>query len=463
MLNAPFFLPITDEMKLITMILIQERSKAIHHKVNLLEKLHKVCQLTRLGIAEPILNETRYLSRALADMVYYQDEDEQEYIKALGTAELAVHSAINDAVDILLTYVKTSIATIKKDYPSFSISRSVYGKEYLVALKAIEELDGMVIYSRENRRERYEIYKSLADDPSKELLTKVSTFALKIKEIEATAQLAADPYAGATDDKCVADLLVRALENASAKEPVAEGAKLDVYFQPKYNTADGNTLCMGAEALLRLSFSGNRISPDQFISVAERSSLIEPLGKFVLKAALHALRNNSGLQCVSVNVSTHELLSANYAEDTISLLKQSEVSPDRLELEITEGTVIADLESAKHLLRLSGEGVRISIDDFGTGQTKFDYLADIPVNVIKIDRSMVNKFLLAPETHGRLIRAVIAVGSSCNLEVIAEGIEAGEDAKKLEALGLHDFQGFYFGHPRPIDVFLAENASRFST
>lgn len=445
-------------MKLKTSVL--QRSKAIHDKVNLLEKLHKACQLTRLGIAEPILNETRYLSRALADMLHYQEDNKLEYMKALGIAELAVHSAINDAVDILLTYVKTSLANIRRDYPSFVIAVSAYGDVYLEALKAIEHLDSLVIYSRENRRERYQTYKKLADHPSKQWLHTVSSFALKIKEIEATAQRTTEQYSGA-EDKSVASLLIRALENLSAKSPVENAPVLEVHFQPKYNTASGGGQCVGAEALLRMSFSGAKISPDQFIGVAERSKLIEPLGRVALKTSLEVLRENPGLRCISVNVSTHELLSPNYADEIIALLDSEGVLPERLELEITEGTVIADLESANHLLKLSECGVKISIDDFGTGQTKFDYLANIPVKVIKIDRSMVNKFLLAPETHGRLIKAVIAVGKSCDLDVIAEGIESEADAKKLEALGLFDFQGFHFGRPRPVEEFLKENKSNF--
>jgi EAL domain-containing protein (putative c-di-GMP-specific phosphodiesterase class I) len=439
---------------------VVQRSKAIHDKVNLLERLHKACQLTRLGIAEPILNETRYLSRALADMLHYQEDDKLEYMKALGIAELAVHSAINDAVDILLTYVKTSLANLKRDYPSFAIALSTYGGDYVDALKAMEHLDCSVIYSRENRRDRYQIYKKLADHPANHLLKTVSSFALKIKEIEATAQRTTDGYSG-IDDESVASLLIRALENLSAKEPIENSPVLEVYFQPKYNTASGEAVCVGAEALLRLSFCGNKISPKQFIGVAERSKLIEPLGRLALKASLEALSNNPGLQCVSVNVSTHELLSPNYADEILALLNSAGVAPERLELEITEGTVIADLESASHLLKLSQCGVKVSIDDFGTGETKFDYLADIPIKVIKIDKSMVDKFLRTPESHGRLIKAVIAVGKSCGLDVIAEGIESEADAKKLQGLGLFDFQGFHFGRPCPIEVFLKENASKF--
>jgi len=165
----------------------QLKIKSFHEKVNLLERLHKTCQLSALGLQEPVLNETRYLARALADVLYFL-EDPAKLAQHLATAELAVHSAINDAVDVLVTHVKDCLSDLKVEYPNFHLSNSSYAREHLLALKAMLEIDSLVVYSRGKRTERYDTYKKLAFGKAAAKLKVISAFALKLTLIEIIAQ-----------------------------------------------------------------------------------------------------------------------------------------------------------------------------------------------------------------------------------------------------------------------------------
>ena len=430
------------------------RSKDIRRKVNLLEGLHKTCQLTELGLQEPILNEMRYLSRALADMLHHQDnEDLTEAGKALATAELAVHSAINDAVDILVTYTKTTLAKLARDYKTFQIAASDFSDEHLKTLRAMQKVNGHIVTSREHRETRLEIYEALALPENSEALKQIAAFALKFSEIEALAQAV---HLSTLEDKVNDEFLVAEMRKAIGRKNTAESF-FHVFLQPKFHYEEGRRVLIGAEALLRFKNFEHNCSPGVFIPVAERNHLIAPIGRMVLEMTLDLLKAHPEIPCISVNVSTYELASHSYSAEVLELVEASGIEAGRLELEITERAVIVDKASEKHLLELANKGIKISIDDFGTGETRFDYLAKFPVHVIKIDMSLVRNFEAAPMSYEKLLQAICAVGKSCNMDIVAEGIESIEVANALVSLGINKFQGFYFGKPVSVAQFLDDH------
>lgn len=433
----------------------KSRTKQIHEKVNTLEKLHKTCQLAALGIEQPILNEMRYLARALTDVLFFQDADEgeefQKFCNSVHTAELAVHSAINDSVDTLITFVKSSLGKIDQNYPKFQIAVSGFGVVYVEVLESIKIIDTLVVISRGNRQDRYDLYKSLADLENKVHLERIAAFALELAQIEAIAQGYQFPRR-VTDES---DLFISTQMSDALNQTSTNQAQFTLDFQPKFKVADGKRTLIGAEALLRFQVGSIRFSPDQFISVAERSKLIAPIGKWVMRSALEALAMHPTLPRISVNVSALELLSHTYCHDVLEILEATAVDPSRLELEITESCALNDLDSVRHLHTLSRKGIRIAIDDFGTGETRFDYLAAIDIHVIKIDRKLVLDYEAAPKEYTKLLKAIVAVGKGIELEVIVEGIEKEEHLNAFCELGVEDFQGFLLGKPMPLDKLLA--------
>lgn len=434
-----------------------KKIKSFHEKVNLLERLHKTCQLSSLGLQEPILNETRYLARALADVLYFL-EDQEKLTQHLATAELAVHSAINDAVDVLVTHTKDCLSDLITNYPHFHINNSSYAAEHLQALKAMLAIDEIVVYSRGKRTERYNTYKQLAFGDAAANLEVISGFALKLPLIETIAQNSTrDPNAPPEDS--ASDLFIATGLNAALNNNSDSGPKLCINLQPKYRLKNEFKELIGAEALVRFNYNGTPIQPTHFIPVAERNQLISAIDRFVLESALDVLSNNSKLPYISVNVSALELLSPNYADEVKALIQSKNISPERIELELTEGMVITDKASNHHLHELSQLGVRIAIDDFGTGETKFDYLATLPVNAIKIDISLVRKYQTSPNSYKKLLSAINAIGVACETEVIAEGVDSQQIIDALVDIGISDFQGYHFGRPVSISEFIAEHLS----
>lgn len=427
------------------------REKAIRDKVNTLEGLHKTCQLSAIGLSEPILNETRYLARALADILYF-DQGSESYITALQHAEHAARCAINDAVDILVTFVKSALTRIEKDYSRYCLATSGFGNQYVEALVALEQIGDKVVTSRQSREDRDSIYKELADQKSE--LALISDFALQLPRIEAIAR---QKHTGVVESGPLTDHGAHWIAGkiAQALNKDAGDACLSVSIQPKYQVGAIPPLCIGAEALMRFQVAGSDISPSSFIPVAEQTGLIAQIGFFALRSTLKILKAHPELKSVSVNVSPLELLDSEYSTKVIALVVEELGSVGgRLELEITESAAINDLESFHHLEALSKAGIRIAIDDFGTGLTKFDYLAKVDVKVLKIDQSLVRSFNRAPETYKKLLGAIVAVGHSCDLEVIAEGVEYAHEAENLtKQVGLTKFQGWLFGKAVPPNQF----------
>ncbi len=233
--------------------------------------------------------------------------------------------------------------------------------------------------------------------------------------------------------------------------------ELVVEYQPKVRAGDGAPV--GMEALVRWDhpFRG-RIAPDVFIPLAERSGFIHPLTAFVLDAALEQCRQwraaGLGLS-VSVNLSTRNLVQEDLPGQVCAALTRAGVPADALELEITESSLMVDLlRSRERLVDLRALGVRLAIDDFGTGLSSLAYLKNLPVDVLKIDKSFVSG-MLHDATDSLIVRSVADLAASLGLETVAEGVEDAATLQRLAELGCTHAQGYVISRPMPADQVMA--------
>jgi diguanylate cyclase (GGDEF)-like protein/PAS domain S-box-containing protein len=242
--------------------------------------------------------------------------------------------------------------------------------------------------------------------------------------------------------------VVERLELRSDLQQAIELEQLELHYQPVVRL-DGHEI-IGVEALLRWHHpTRGNITPVQFIPLAEDTGLIIPMGRWVLETACEeALRLQMRFPrrepfTMSVNLSVRQLQSDSIVADVRAALERTGLSPASLVLEITESVMMADTEFAvQRLFDLKSLGVRLAMDDFGTGYSSLSYLSRFPVDILKMDRSFVG----AGENVA-LQSAIIALGASLSLDVIAEGIELPEQEKSLQDLGCEIGQGFLFARP----------------
>ena len=241
-----------------------------------------------------------------------------------------------------------------------------------------------------------------------------------------------------------------ALHGALAREEFV------LHFQPKMDLRSG--LITGAEALIRWQHpSDGLIGPDTFIPVAEECGLIVQIGQWVLRQACLHLREwqDRGLTCASmaVNVSALEFQNENFLSHLSQVLRDTSVKPASLELELTEGTLLLAADSTMAMLnRIRAMGISLSVDDFGTGYSNLNYLRRIPLHALKIDKSFVQE-IGSNVDDAAIVRAVIGMGRSLHLRVVAEGVETLQQLAFLRALDCDEAQGFLFGQPMPAEQF----------
>jgi diguanylate cyclase (GGDEF)-like protein len=240
---------------------------------------------------------------------------------------------------------------------------------------------------------------------------------------------------------------------------------IKVHVQPQARTATGTVV--GGEALVRWNHPElGWISPDEFIPVAERSGLIAPLTIRMLDASLAACaqwRAAGHDLGIAVNLSTRSLYDTELVEEVARLLRRHGVPADRLTLEVTEGSVMADLDRAVALLHQLRElGVRLSVDDFGTGYSSLSYLKRLPVQEVKIDRS----FVAGLGEHGEdaaIVRAIVDLAAILGLEVVAEGVEDQVTWDRLAEMGCDLVQGYYLARAMPTAELLPWLTNRTAT
>jgi diguanylate cyclase (GGDEF)-like protein len=229
--------------------------------------------------------------------------------------------------------------------------------------------------------------------------------------------------------------------------------QLFLLYQPIFDLASQRVI--GAEALVRWRHPQRGVvPPGSFIPLAEESRLIVPIGRWVLQEACRqaAAWSAAGLALgISVNVSAYQLNRSDFAEDVRHALHSSGIEPSLLTLEITETTLVRDVPAASERLQeVKALGVRVAIDDFGTGYASLSHLQRMPVDILKIDRSFVAA-LGDGEQSRELLAAILGVGQSLSLSVVAEGIEEQRQRIALEEMGCEMAQGFLLGHPGPAE------------
>ena len=195
------------------------------------------------------------------------------------------------------------------------------------------------------------------------------------------------------------------------------------------------------------------IAPGAFISIAEENGLIIPLGERILRESCREAASWSKRLAIAVNLSPVQFRHGDLASTVHSILLETGLSPDRLQLEITEGVLIDDFSRAISILRrLKSLGVKIAMDDFGTGYSSLSYLQKFPFDKIKIDRSFVSNVQSNPQS-ATIIRAVIGLGRGLNLPIVAEGVETQGELDFLTEEACDEIQGYLVGRPAPIDLY----------
>jgi diguanylate cyclase (GGDEF)-like protein/PAS domain S-box-containing protein len=246
---------------------------------------------------------------------------------------------------------------------------------------------------------------------------------------------------------------VRAVERQSIEEGLRRALERDefvLHYQPKVDLRTGQI--SGAEALIRWIHPGRGfIPPLQFVPVAEECGLIVPIGNWVLREACRQARAwlDAGLPLkgMAVNVSAVEFHGEKLLDRIFGVLADTGLDPKYLELELTESVLMKNAESAAFTLkRLRDKGVRLAIDDFGTGYSSLSYLRKFPIDSLKIDQSFVRHITTSPDETS-LVTAVISMGRSLNLRVIAEGVQTREELIFLQERHCDEAQGYYFSEP----------------
>ena len=248
-------------------------------------------------------------------------------------------------------------------------------------------------------------------------------------------------YCPATDAAAV-----RKLKLEHMLHEALNASELSVAYQPIVNAGKGDL--DGAEALLRWTQpDGATISPAEFVPVAEESGLMNRVGEFVLDAACRQQREwlEAGVKVpkICVNVSRVQLMHGGFVAMVQRILERYDLEPRTLELELSErGVLSGDVDVISQLHEIKGLGVRLSIDDFGTGDSAIAYLRELPVDVLKIDRSYVNG-LPDNQKDRAIISAMIAMGHSLDLRVVAEGVETRDQLRVIRELHCDAVQGFF--------------------
>jgi diguanylate cyclase (GGDEF)-like protein len=240
---------------------------------------------------------------------------------------------------------------------------------------------------------------------------------------------------------------------AQLRHAIDDG-QLVLHYQPKTTLSDGHVEAI--EALVRWQHpTHGLLYPDSFLPLAEQTDLIDRLTDWVLARALvetDRLRSSDDHPlAVAVNVSARNLSSPDFADMVIGTLRRLGVAADRLIIEITETALLADPDrAAAALARLSDFGVRISLDDFGSGQTSLGYLSALPIHELKIDKSFVTDMLVNP-AHAAIVRSIVDLGHNLSLSVVGEGVETEDTLTMLRGSGCDIAQGFLMARPMPVD------------
>ncbi|OOG20613.1 diguanylate cyclase [Thioalkalivibrio denitrificans] len=244
------------------------------------------------------------------------------------------------------------------------------------------------------------------------------------------------------------------LENELVKALARE--EFEIYYQPQVELDTGRVV--GAEALLRWRHPEKGIQPPaNFIAIAEETGLIEGLGLWVIQQVCEDLYrlggDGNGQPRIAINLSARQFRQADLVDQYRTVIRETGIDPGKLELELTESTIMKDIDIAVGMFQqLHALGVRLAIDDFGTGYSSLNNLKHFPIDTLKIDRSFVRD-IPGDNDDSAIVTAIVAMAKSLQLEVVAEGVESREQLEFLRRLGCEIVQGYYYSEPLPFDDF----------
>jgi EAL domain-containing protein (putative c-di-GMP-specific phosphodiesterase class I) len=229
-----------------------------------------------------------------------------------------------------------------------------------------------------------------------------------------------------------------------------DAGELVMHYQPKASLEDKHVEAV--EALVRWQHPTlGLLYPDRFIPLCEQTDLIDRLTTWVMRRALTDIRD-LGDVAVSINVSARTLGRGRFADQVIAVLAELDVAPERLIIEITETALLTDPPRAAAVLaQLDAIGVRVSLDDFGIGQTSLGYLSSLPVHELKIDKSFVMDMLANP-AHAAIVRSIVDLGHNLKLRVVGEGVETDDVFATLREAGCDLAQGYLLARPMPAEA-----------
>jgi diguanylate cyclase (GGDEF)-like protein/PAS domain S-box-containing protein len=347
-----------------------------------------------------------------SDTVSRQGGD--EFVVLLSEVELSEDAAIT--ARRMLELVAEAHSIDQHDlHVTTSIGVSVYPDDGLDAETLVKNADTAMYQAKENGRQSYQFFKP----------------AMNVRAVERQS---------------IEEGLRRALERQ----------EFVVHYQPKIDLKTGEIT--GAEALLRWTHpTRGLVPPAQFIPVAEDCGLILPIGNWILREACKQARAwlDAGLPLttIAVNISAMEFRGEHFLEGVFAILDDTGLDPRYLELELTESVLMKHAESTESILKaLRTRGVQLAVDDFGTGYSSLSYLRKFPINSLKIDQSFVRQITATPDDTA-IVTAVISMGRSLGMRVVAEGVETQEELAFLQAHDCEEAQGYYFSRPVPPQQF----------
>jgi len=243
----------------------------------------------------------------------------------------------------------------------------------------------------------------------------------------------------------------------SALRLAVERGEFELYYQPKADSSLSRIT--GAEALIRWKRPGlGIVPPDRFIAIAEETALIIPLGKWILKTAcLQAkiwAKQMAGFR-IAINLSPLQLLADDFIVVLDQILAETGTDPEWIELEVTEGLVMHDINKAtERLQQIRERGIHVAMDDFGTGYSSLSYLRKLPIQTLKIDRSFIMAYTDDPGSNeAAFIKTIISLGQILDMKVVAEGVETESQLTLLQSYNCHEIQGYYLSPPLTADEF----------
>ncbi len=365
--------------------------------------------------------------------------------------------AVNDAHghaggDALLVSIA---AALRRALPRDAVLGRIGGDEFAVLLPGTEEEDAARVLERARRASRHPLSAGvvghLPGEQAGELLRRADAALYQAKQAGRARTVLGD---------ATSTHLSRDLAAALASE---DGGGLHVALQPVVEVTTG--LVVGVEALARWTHRvRGAVPPAEFVALAESAGLVPQLGALVLERACREaqlLREGwSDDLVLGVNASGRELVEPGYAERVLAVLRETGWPPEQLVVEVTESVVEGGSAAATAALsRLRDQGVRVAIDDFGAGYSAFARLDEIPADLLKIDRSLLQGMTTSARRRA-LVEAVLGVAASLGLEPVAEGVETAEQAQLLTALGCPLAQGYHYARPASAAELLAQPTLR---